>query len=190
MMSITRAIAEGMILSRCQAILSEALGVATIPALPAVVPSPNAFLGWAVSAALLDCWLPVADLSNPTDLECSAVSGPLLTPKFWDCAEYHAYSGANNHYLQAVTSLSLGQASVSNSDLGGRILSLLKFKADQIKERYGVGAFNPGSGTIAVGQTPPWTPRPQVPPGQNWPSYGFGRGIGYGGGYGTGYGGW
>lgn len=175
---LTRAQAEGMVLSRCQAVLSRVYGADVIPAPPTAPASPCAPLGWPIAAALLDCRAAVADPSDPQDSELAALD-PSQWPKFWDCAEYRALAGGLSQFTE--TSARMGNLSYDDSDLGTRLQKAVEFKAAQIKERYGVGAFNPGNGTIGVGQIPPYTPRPMIPPGQNWPPRGgFGHPLGYG----------
>lgn len=181
-MPLTRATAEGIILIRVQAILSESLGAAIIPPLGTPVTSPNAWMGWVVAAALDDCRFPPADPSNPTGAECGAVPDQQRA-KFADCGEYHALSAALNQYLDVTASM--GNVSASTSDVGKRLQQAVEFKAKQLKDRYGIGIFQPGAGTIAVGQVPPYIARPRIPQGQNWPppGGGFGRGYGFGRGW-------
>lgn len=177
-MPLGNAAYQAIILNRCQAILSEALGVAIVPALGTALTLPLAWLNFAVSDALADCRFPPADPSDPQDAECMLVPDQARA-KMADCAEYHALSAALNQYLDV--SAGFGNVSAASSDLGKRLQTAVTFKAQQIKDRYGVGVFQPVGGSIAVGQVPPFTPRAQVPPGQNWPNRGFGGGFGYGG---------
>lgn len=174
-MPLGNAAYQAIVLNRCQAILSEALGAAIVPALGSAVTLPLAWLNFAVSDGLADCRFPPADPSSPTDIECQVVPDQ-LRPKMVDCSEYHALASALNQYLDV--SATFGNVAASSSDLGRRLQQAVEFKAQQIKDRYGVGVFQPVGGSIGVGQIPPYTPRPQVPPGQNWPPPGFGRGYG------------
>lgn len=177
-MPLTRASSESMLLSRgVQGILSEVFGSAAIPATGAVA-SPNALLGPMIASALAECGVFAADPTNPTDAECALIRDAIRA-RFWDCLEYYALVAATNQYTFSVdaSSISAGQLSVSGSGGSKRLSDRLAMLAKMLRDRYGIGAYQ-GSG-LGVGVLPPHLPRPFIPPGQNWPPLGSGRGLGY-----------